>query len=223
MIEKPIPLYCGYEEREAVGFHTFVSSVIRRSSRAVQITPLSDLGMATGSNAFSCSRFLVPYLNGFKGYAIFADASDMLCLDDVAKLARLFNPSYAVQVVMHPDYDSKHSRKYIGTPMECEQSNYSRKNWASLMLFNCEHKAWAGFTPQGIAKHTKLELLQFQHLLDKEIGSLPPEWNVLIDEGQDDKDARVIHYTNGIPAFPHYANSRRSKDWFVELAELKGE
>lgn len=223
MIEKPIPLYCGYEEREMVGFHTFVSSVIRRSSRVVQITPLSDLGMATGSNAFSCSRFLVPYLNNFKGYAIFADASDMLCLDDVAKLARLFNPAYAIQVVKHPDYDSQHKRKYIGTEMECEQSNYSRKNWMSLAIFNCEHPAWAGMTPKGIAMHSKLELLQLQFLLDKEIGELPKEWNCLVDEDQDSTDAKILHWTAGIPSFLHYKGARRSKDWFSELEQLKGE
>lgn len=223
MIEQPIRLFAGYDEREKIGFHTFVSSVIRRSSRFVQITPLSEMGMGHGSNAFTVSRFLAPYLSGFKGRAIFMDASDMLCLDDIAKLDRLFNPSYAVQVVKHSDYDSKHSRKYIGTPMECDQSNYSRKNWASVMLFNCEHKAWAGFTPQGIAKHTKLELLQFQHLLDKEIGALPAEWNCLVDEGNHDTEAKILHWTAGLPAFKHYKGARRSNDWFVELASLKGE
>lgn len=223
MIEKPIALYLGYDEREKIGVHTFVSSVLRRTSRVVQITPLSDLGIAQGSNTFSCSRFLVPFLNGFKGHAIFLDGADMLCLDDIAKLDRLFNPAYAVQLVKHPDYDSQHARKYIGTEMECEQSNYSRKNWASAMIFNCEHKAWSGFTPKGIAMHSKLELLQFQHLLDKEIGSLPAEWNVLIDEGQDDANAKILHWTAGIPSFLHYKGARRSKDWFSELEQLKGE
>jgi len=49
---------------------------------------------------------------------------------------------------------------------------------------------------------------------------LPPEWNVLIDEGQDDKDAKILHWSSGIPMFPHYQNSRRSKDWFTEYNSM---
>lgn len=223
MIERPIQLYAGYDEREAIGFHTFVSSVIRRSSRFVQITPLSEMGMGHGSNSFTVSRFLAPFLSNFRGHSIFCDASDMLCIEDIAKLDRLFNPAYAVQVVKRDDYDSINPRKYVGTEMECDNRNYSRKNWASVMIINNEHKAWAGMTPKGIMMHTPLELLQFQFLLDKEIGDLPPEWNCLVDEGNPDDNAKILHWTAGLPAFKHYRNTRRSKDWFAELEQLKGE
>lgn len=222
-MQQAINLYCGYDERESLGFHTFVSSVIRRSSRFVKVTPLPEMGMGHGSNAFTVSRFLVPWLNDFKGKAIFADAADMLCLDDIEKLDRLFNPAYAIQVVRHADYISQHERKYVDTNMECENRNYSRKNWASIFIANCEHPAWRGMTPQGIVKHTNLELLQFQFLLDKEIGSLPAEWNCLVDEGQADECAKILHWTAGAPFFNSYKNARRSNDWFLELASLKGE
>lgn len=218
-----VRLFCGYDEREKIGFHTFLSSVIRRSSAMVQATVLDSVGMRQGSNSFTLSRFLVPYLCGFSGRAIFADASDMLCLGDIAELDAMFDPAYAVQVVKHPDYESKHSRKYVGTNMECEQTNYSRKNWASVMLINCEHRAWSTMTPEVVAGYSRLALLQFQFLLDSEIGELPAKWNVLVDEGQVNDNPRVIHFSNGIPAFPHYRNVRNSKDWFNELADLKGE
>lgn len=222
-MDKSIRLFAGYDEREAVGFHTFVSSVLRRSSQLVQITALSEMGMGHGSNAFTKSRFLAPYLCGFQGHAVYLDGSDMLCLDDIANLDSLFDPQFAVQVVKHPEYQSLHDRKYVGTPMECEQSTYKRKNWASAMLINCEHPAWSGMTPAGIARHKAIDLLQFRFLEDFEIGEMPPEWNVLVDEGQDDTNAKVCHFTAGIPSFPHYRNVRRSKDWFQELGELKGE
>lgn len=222
-MESPIRLFAGYDEREKIGFHTFLSSVIRRTNRFVQVTPLMEMGMGHGSNAFTVSRFLVPWLCGFKGQAIFLDGSDMLCLGDVAELHDLFDEEFAVQVVKHPDYDSQHSRKYIGTPMECAQSNYRRKNWASAMVINCEHAAWRPMTPDVISRYKTVDLLQFRFLEDFEIGALPPEWNVLIDEGQSRENAKILHWTAGIPAFSHYKNARCSNDWFVELAELKGE
>ena len=91
-----IRLFAGYETREAVGFHVFAHSVIERASKPIVITPLSAMSMPQGSNAFTLSRFLVPWLCGFKGHAIFADASDMLCLADIAELDALFDPNYAV-------------------------------------------------------------------------------------------------------------------------------
>ena len=214
---KPINLFVGYDEREAAGFHVFASSVIRRASRPVRITPLASMGLPRGSNTFTLSRFLVPALAGFKGNAIFVDGCDMMCLGDISELADLADPNFAVQVVKHPDYDSLHKRKYIGTEMECAQSNYSRKNWASVMTFNCAHSAWFGLTPQAIEMKSPMQLLQFQDLLDKEIGELPPEWNVLVDEGQSMKNAKLLHWTAGLPSFRHYRNSRGSADWFDEF------
>ncbi len=217
-----IELFCGYDEREAVGFHAFCHSVIRRASKPVRITPLASQGLPQGSNSFTLSRFLVPYLKGFKGHAIFADACDMLMLGDVAELEGLFNPSYAVQVVKHPEYESQHARKYIGTEMECEQSNYSRKNWTSLMCINCAHPAWFVATPKMLSMCRPVEVLQLQFLLDKEIGMLPAEWNVLIDEGQAHSGANLLHWTAGLPTFKHYRNARGSADWFAEFDSMTG-
>lgn len=216
-MNEPIRLFSGFDHREAVGFYTFASSVIRRAKSPVSITPLASMGLPVSSNAFTLSRFLVPALCGFKGRAIFADSSDMLCLADITELDALFDPAYAVQVVQHPAYESAHLRKYVGTDMECDQSNYGRKNWASVMLINCEHHAWRGINHQQLAGRPRLHFLQFQNLLDSEIGDLPPEWNVLIDEGQNDAGAKLIHFTAGLPSFRHYRNQRRSLDWFKEF------
>jgi hypothetical protein len=216
-----IQLFCGYDVREAVGFHVFAHSVIARASKPVSIRPLSSMGLPEGSNSFTMSRFLVPFLTGFKGHAIFADACDMLMLGDVAILDSLFDPSKAVQVVQHPNYISQHSRKYVGTPMECEQSNYARKNWASLMIFNCEHRAWRD-SHQFLTLLPAVTHLGLSGFAEEEIGALPPVWNVLIDEGQDDTDAKVLHWTAGIPTFRHYRNARRSADWFREFDAMTG-
>lgn len=215
-----VRLFCGYDAREAVGFHTFCHSVIKRASVPVHITPLSAMGLPQGSNTFTLSRFLVPYLCDFKGFAIFVDASDMLCLGDIAELWEQRSTAYAVQVVKHPDYVSQHARKYVGSDMECDQSNYGRKNWASAMLINCEHPAWQGMTPERIARASPLDLLQFKFCDEKAIGDLPAQWNVMVDEGQQVQSPKLLHWTAGIPTFRHYRNARHSADWFEEHKAL---
>lgn len=217
-----IHLFAGYDRREAAGYHTFCASVIERASQPVSITPLAANGLPEGSNTFTRSRFLVPFFMGYRGHAIFADACDMLMLADVADLDSLFDPAFAVQVVKHPTYQSQHERKYVGTEMECAQTNYARKNWASLMLVNCGHRMWRDRGPEQLSAFTAMELLQFQHLLDDEIGELPREWNVLIDEGQERAGAKLLHWTAGLPTFLHYRNARGSKDWFAEFYQMAG-
>lgn len=216
-----IRLFCGYDEREALGFHVFAHSVIARASKPVSIIPLASMGLPQGSNSFTMSRFLLPYLCGFQGHAIFMDASDMLMLCDVAELDSLFDPQYAVQVVQHPNYETRNPRKYIGTPMECVNTDYRRKNWASVMLVNAEHGVWALDTPARVAMDRPIESLQFQTLHPSDIGGLPPAWNVLIDEGQPTDGAKVLHWTAGLPAFEHYGDAPGADIWRNELVAMQ--
>ena len=213
-----ITAFCGYDEREAIGFAVFAHSVIARASQPVALVPLSSMGLPCGSNTFTLSRFLVPHLMGYKGHAIFADACDMLCLGDIAELDALFDPKYAVQVVKH-DYQTRHPRKYIGTPMECENRDYERKNWASLMIVNCGHSAWANMTPREIEGTPTLSLLQLAHTWGS-IGELPNEWNRLVDEGQPVQGAKIAHFSSGIPCIAAYADTPGSDLWMRELDRL---
>lgn len=209
---EPVRLFTGYDRREAIGFHVFAHSVLEHASRPVSITPLDARGMPQGTNAFTYSRFLVPWLCGFKGHAIFADGADMLMQADIAELDALFDPRYAVQVVQHPDYETRHPRKYVGTSMESDNRNYPRKNHASLMLLNAEHEQWRSFTPDHVAGTAKsLGLLQ---LLGFSRGSLPNEWNRLVDEGQPVEDAKILHWSSGIPGFDHYRDAPGAKLWW---------
>lgn len=208
-----INLFLGYEKRESEGFHVFVSSVLENASELVRIVPLASVGMPQGSNAFTASRFLVPFLMGFQGRAIFMDASDMLLTGDVADLDRLFDPARAVQVVKHPNYQTRHPIKYRGTEMETVNTSYPRKNWASVMLFNCSHPAWREVTPDRLLGWKPIEMLQFHGLKDEEIGSLPDEWNRLVDEGHNTVGAKVMHWTAGIPAFPAYSSAPGAELW----------
>lgn len=211
----PIRLFCGYDPREAIGFHVFTESVVEHASVAVAISPIDSKGLPVGTNEFTYSRFLVPWLCGFRGRAIFCDACDMLMLGDIAELDALFDPRFAVQVVQHASYATRHPIKYLGTPMECPNRNYARKNWASLMIVNCEHSYWSTIDPETLGRVAGLSLLQFGGLKPAEIGALPNEWNRIVDEGQPVYGAKLLHWTAGIPAFPRYAGAPGAELWFA--------
>lgn len=221
-----IPLFYGFDHREEAGAHAFVSSVVHRSSEPVAFVPL-DLGMLKkvyhggqrdGSNAFIYSRFLVPYLSGFEGFAIFADGSDMLCLSDIAELWAMRDPFKAVQVVQH-NYKTKANRKYIGTSMEADNADYPCKNWSSLMIMNCAHHSWRDITPGFVEDTSGAYLHRFQFLEPRYVGTLPIQWNWL-DEYGENPEAKIVHWTLGTPAFKHYADAPHAKDFMNQLMKV---
>jgi hypothetical protein len=216
-----IRLFCGFDAREAIGWQVFASSVLRHTRNIVQMTPLASAGVREGSNAFTNSRFLVPHFCGFEGMAIFADASDMLLLADLSELAYHFNPKYALQVVRH-SYKTRHPIKYRGTDMQCPNRDYPRKNWASLFVANCAHPAWRSMTPGTMRDMLTAGAnpLTLSWLSDELIGSLPPEWNVLADEGQPIEGAKLLHWTAGIPCIREYRDSPGADLWRAELDRL---
>lgn len=211
-------VYVGYDPREAVAYSVFCNSIISGSSVLPRFIPLHAPllgvdGQRDGTNAFIYSRYLVPELNEFKGFALFCDG-DMLVLDDIAKLWSLRDERYAVQVVKH-DYKTKHPRKYVGSDMESDNVDYPRKNWSSVMLFNCGHPSNRILTEDFVTQASGSFLHRFQWLNDNEIGELPSRWNVLIGE-QVSKDPGIAHYTLGLPAFKHYEDCDWSDEWFLE-------
>lgn len=216
-----IRLFAGYDPREAIGYHVFTDSVLQRATAPVSITGLGQHGMPVGSNAFTYSRFLVPYLCGFEGRAIFMDGSDMLMQADIVELDALFDPAFAVQVVKHPNYKTRHQIKYFGTSMQCPNVDYPRKNFASVMLFNCAHSRWSTLTPTTLDNLACRSLLQFKGLDDSEIGALPDTWNRLVDEGQAVEGAKVLHWTAGIPAFHYYWKAPGADLWNEQHAHAR--
>lgn len=216
-----IHLFCGHDPREAVGWHVFVSSVLERTSTPVAIHRLESCGLPQGSNAFTLSRFLVPFLMGYRGRAIFADGADMLALADIAELDALFDPSLAVQVVPH-DYRTRNPRKYIGTAMECDNLDYPRKNQASLMLINCAHRLWSRVTPYYLETIPRLHMLQLSDFYAAQaVGFLPDTWNRIVDEGQPLDGAKLIHFTAGVPCFPGCGGLPGADLWFRQLATVR--
>ena len=210
-----INLFVGFDPREAVAYHVFCNSIIQNTSVPVQITPLvlSQLQEFNEthddrSNDFVYSRFLTPYFSDFKGWTIFADG-DMICQGDLKELIDMADPSKAVMVVKH-DYQTKATQKYLGNINE----NYPRKNWSSVILWNCDHPKHKILTPDFVSKQTGKFLHRFSWLDDQDIGELPLEWNWLASEYRVNREAKLIHFTLGTPCFKDYKNSDMADIWY---------
>jgi len=220
-----IPVYVGFDPREEAGTHVFVSSLLEHATTPVSVIPLHlplfksfySPGQRDGTNAFIYTRFLIPFLQGWRGWALFVDGADMLLKADVSELWALRDHYKAVQVVKH-DYKTKHPRKYVGTQMEADNRDYERKQWSSVMLINCGHMHWRDITPETVEQMTGPELHRFSWLKDELIGELPKEWNWLCQEHGPNPEAKLIHWTAGTPAFKAYANSPHADDFRRQLA-----
>jgi hypothetical protein len=214
-------VFFGHEDRLAAGTTAFLHSAISHARRPICLVPLTRLavefGLREGTNAFTFRRFLVPWMMGFNGRALFVDGSDMLCRADLNELVdKHHDPFAAVQVVKH-DYISRHSRKYLGTGMESDNTNYPRKQWASVMLINCSHFAWRKLDPEFISRSSPLHMLQLSFIENRHIGELPQVWNWLADEHGPNPDAKLLHWTAGIPAIPAYSAAPMAEEWHAAL------
>ena len=215
-----IRIFVGYDSREAVAYHVLSHSILSRASEPVEIAPLmlSQLKKVfwreshpLQSTDFSFSRFLVPLLCGYQGWALFCD-SDMLMLDDVASVWAERDENFAVQVVKH-DHKPSESKKFL----DQSQSKYEKKNWSSVMLFN--NARCKALTADYVNTATGLELHQFKWLKDDSlIGDLPARWNHLVDYDPElpQDDVSFLHYTEGGPYFDAYKNCGYADLWFTE-------
>jgi lipopolysaccharide biosynthesis glycosyltransferase len=218
----PLRIFIGYDPREAVAYHVCANSIIRHARSPVSITPLAlntlnciyDEAHRDGSNDFIYSRFLVPYLCNFSGAAIFMDG-DMLVRDDIYDLLQYLDGDQAVAVVKH-DYKTKHPIKYLGNKNE----DYPRKNWSSVIAWNCGHIAHRKMIPDYVADMPGSYLHRFGWLDDDAIGELPKAWNWLVDEYEHNDDAKLLHYTIGTPCFKAYASADHAQEWYRELHHL---
>lgn len=209
----PIPVFIGYDSHERAAVNVLADSLVQHSSRPLAITPivarqlqgvLSRERHPSQSTEFSFSRFLVPYLQDYSGWAIFMDC-DMLARGDIAELWDQRDERYAVMVVKH-EHVPNETVKFLGA----EQTRYEKKNWSSLMLFQCQR--CTALTPDYVNNATGLQLHRFEWLSgDHEIGALPmARWNHLIDVQPLDERAvagggpALVHWTLGGPWFQEY-------------------
>lgn len=241
---KPLSVFIGYDSREAVASHVASHSVIKRTSFPVSVSyidhreqrkrgnfarpwlidgqsgELIDLiDSKKFSTEFSHTRFLVPKLMNYKGWALFMD-SDMIFLSDIAKLFALCDDRYAVMCVKHNHRPAPNAMKMDGR----EQLSYFRKNWSSFTLWNCAHPANASLTPERVNYMKGAHLHQFCWIDDNLIGDLPFTYNYISGISPKLPPERgnrpdVIHYTEGGPWFSECQDVTYAKMWVEEYED----
>ena len=217
-------VFIGWDPKQAVAYDVARYSLVRHSSITLEVIPLKqselrESGMywrprdPLASTEFTYTRFLVPYLAEYAGFALFFDC-DFLWLDDIGKLLEHTSDDFAVACVKH-DYAPKELTKMGGLP----QTTYPRKNWSSLMLFNCEHTETISLTPEVVNTASPQFLHRFGWANDSSIGSLPVQWNWLegwYDESEVASSPSCIHYTRGGPWLPGCEDVGYSELWLAE-------
>jgi len=243
MSDKLLSVYIGWDAREAIASDVLAHSITRRTQSPVKINYLkhrelrrsgqfsrpwltvSDTGNWIDlqdnkpfSTEFSHTRFLVPSLMEYKGWALFLD-SDMIFLSDIKKLFELCDDKYAVMVVKHQHRVKPNERKMDGR----EQLSYNRKNWSSFMLFNCGHPANKSLTKEVVNFKSGSDLHAFCWLKDHEIGDLPFDYNYISGvsprRGGRDGMPAVIHYTEGGPWFEECPEVPYGSFWLAEYED----
>ncbi len=224
-----ILVYIGYDAREHDAFLVAEASLRRHASEPIQVVPLCsgqlraqrlltrsvdsrggrqyDLSSdAYQSTEFAVSRFLVPFL-AQTGFAVFVDC-DVVFTRDIVELLAEADSNKAVQVVKH-EYAPCLNNKMDDQP----QSAYHRKNWSSVMVWNCDHEANRRLTLDDVNKRRGLELHQFYWLHDSEIGDLNPAWNWLVGEQPKPPEVGVAHFTLGGPWVPGWQSTEHDEIW----------
>lgn len=216
-------VFIGYDPREETAYQVCRESLARQSSTLLNIQPIKQSEMREknlywrekdhlSSTEFSFTRFLVPYLAGYTGWAIFMDC-DFLWRGDIAEIEQYIDPAYAACVVKH-DYKPKETTKMDGQM----QTQYPRKNWSSFVLWNCGHSETRNLSLRMVNEQSGLYLHRFNFLSDEFIGELPIKFNYL--EGwhtkEDEPNPLGVHFTRGGPWFKDYVDVEYGDEW-VEM------
>jgi lipopolysaccharide biosynthesis glycosyltransferase len=239
-----VNVYMGWDSREVVAYKVCEYSIRRKTRMNPNIQPLVHRDLRKSgyfkrpwlveagsgdwidlidgkpfSTEFSHTRFLVPALQKYKGWALFMDC-DMIFTDDIKKLFDLADDKYAVMVVKH-----KHEPKESIKMDDRLQTRYRRKNWSSFILWNCNHPANKALTPEVVNKADGTWLHQFSWLEDNQIGTLPFEYNWIENVSPVVNKPHVIHYTLGGPWFQNEKcqNVKYAQEWVQEYERWQRE
>jgi lipopolysaccharide biosynthesis glycosyltransferase len=220
---KPLKIFIGWDSREDIAYQVAKHSIETHATVPVDIVALKQKDLKKqlfywrsadplSSTEFTFTRFLIPELTKFDGWALFIDC-DFVFLDDVKNLFAQADDKYAVMCAHH-DYTPEEGIKMDGQ----KQTVYPRKNWSSMMLINCSHPSNSKLTKKLVNNPTTdgKYLHRFSWLEDSEIGELSHEWNWLVSWYKEPTDGKpkALHYTEGGPWFEEYANCEYASEYY---------
>ena len=212
-MKESLKIFIGYDSRQDVdplgkGIvnppYEVCKASIRKYNSNIQIIPIKldeliEAGVydrekdPLASTEFTYSRFLVPYLSNFKGISLFCD-SDFLWQTDITDVLNYFDSKYSVMCCQH-EYTPTNNTKMDGL----KQIVYPRKNWSSLMLFNCSDWHCKDLIPEVINEQSPKYLHRMMWTEDEKIGKIPLEYNWLEGDYDSSVNPKAIHFTNGGP------------------------
>ena len=219
---KNLNIYIGYDSKEDLAYRVCKYSLYKHSSTDIKIYSLKLQELVAkkfysrtidplASTEFTYSRFLVPALTNYKGWAIFCDC-DFIFFENILQILENVDDTKAVYCVQH-DYTPKEKHKMDGQ----KQTIYPRKNWSSFILFNCDHPSNKKLTVDTVNAESGAYLHQFKWLKDDEIGALDERWNWL--EGwtsqHNNKKPYAVHFTRGGPWFDEWQDVEFAKEWLT--------
>jgi hypothetical protein len=222
-----LTVYVGWDSREDISYQVCEHSIKRRDPQA-KVIPLKQKSMRVdgiyhrdvdplATTEFTFTRFFVPYLQNYKGWAVFCDC-DFVWQVPTTELEQYCDESKAVVCVQH-DYTPKDGSVKMDGQI---QTAYPRKNWSSMVLWNCGHPKNQILTPELLNRETPQFLHRFSWLEDSEIGSLPHHYNWLVGWYKEPKDGvpKILHYTEGGPWFENYRDCEYADVWKKEIISL---
>jgi hypothetical protein len=224
-----VKIFIGWDPREDEACRIAAASIRAHASIDAEILPLSfqtlgtlyqrktlqkngslwdAISSAPMSTSHAIARFWVPYLCDYRGWAVFMDG-DVLVRRDIAELFALADPRYPLQCVKHC-YRPEELTKKSGD----QQLAYHRKNWSSVILWNCGHSANQRLTPEMLNEQPGLYLHGFSWLHEDQIGELPGVWNHLVVE------PALIHFTEGLPSIQGRESQPYADEWMAARQNL---
>jgi lipopolysaccharide biosynthesis glycosyltransferase len=204
----------GYDRNNRIPAYVLAESIMQHSSVPVNFTflhrdMLVDISRQIeqfDSTEFSNNRFLTPYLNDYCGWSLFLD-NDMVVCADIKELFDMVDDKYTVMCVKHNQV-CKNKKKFL----DKDQHQYQYKNWSSVMLFN--NSKCQNLTLDYVKTAPGFDLHQFKWTSHDSIGSLPLEWNYLVNnDNQTTNRPKLIHYTEGGPYFKETRNCDYAIVW----------
>ena len=218
-----INFFIGYDSKEDIAYRVCKQSLLNNSTSNIKVKSLKLYELIAknfytravdplASTEFTYSRFLIPALMNYKGWAIFCDC-DFLFFKDINLLFDSIEGDKAVYCVKH-DYKPKEKHKMDGQ----QQTIYPRKNWSSFIVYNCAHPSNKKLDLDIVNSETGSFLHQFKWLKDDEIGALDERWNWL--EGWTSNHTFnkpfAVHFTRGGPWFEEWQDVEFAKEWLNE-------
>ena len=216
-------IFIGFETDYPEAFEVCAES-IRQYNPNHEIIPLikselEEQGLYTRpyqgeSTEFAFTRFLVPALCEWKGYALFCDGDFMWRCDpqEIEDLVKQSSQSPSVWVVKHPPFLTTPHEKMRGKA----NMSYPKKYWSSLMYFN-NNKCFT-LTSELVNSWSAKDLHEFAWA--SEIGDLPAEYNAMVNYYQFPA-ARAVHFTDGGPWLDIHDNMLYSTEWLKHYKNLQ--